>query len=84
MRTAEDVLAAIDEELVDLQHAAAGPCIEATLTFVGREEYKEAICRAASFQAVAALRRRLQDRLDAVPPATAPASTARKKRTKAK
>lgn len=59
MKTAQEVLRAIDEEIERLRDEAADPCINALIGTVDREEYREAVRRGAALRAVASLRKRL-------------------------
>jgi hypothetical protein len=82
MKTAQDVIIAIDEELALMEHDAAGPCIEAVIDFVDRDVYREAVRMASAVKAVRALRTRLVDRMAGTvgPPPAKPGRKAAKSR----
>ena len=59
MKTAQDVLRAIDERLAIMEAQAATPCINALMGDVDREEYREALRLGSALRAIQSLRREL-------------------------
>ena len=64
MKTAEDVIEAIDETIILLEQSAAGPCIEALIEPVDRDTYREAIRRGSELKAIKRLRNMLAEKLE--------------------
>lgn len=56
MKTAQQVLSAIDERIADLEQRAARPCIDALMGDGDREDYREAMRLGAGLKALQELR----------------------------
>lgn len=70
MKTANEVIERIDEELEQMEAAAAGPCIDLVTDHVDRDAYRDALKRAFGLQAVRQLRERLAREIDERPATT--------------
>jgi hypothetical protein len=67
VKTASEVLERIDAEIEKMQHAAAGPCIDALIEWTDREAYREAMRRAYALKAVQGLREALSKEIEPAP-----------------
>jgi hypothetical protein len=80
MKTANDVIEAIDETIDLLERSAVGPLTEAFDGFCDRETYREATRRAAELAGIKRLRKMLVDRIEQTPPPAVTSGKPRKRR----
>jgi len=69
MKTAMDVINAIERRIEVMRAEAVGPCIDALLEWSDRDAYREAMRRATSLKAVEHLRDSLVDLVETAPTA---------------
>ena len=83
MKTAREVLEAVDRAIEKMQAEAVGPCIDALIEWTDRDAYKDAMRRAYGLKAVRALREQLADEVEDCPAAVVcPPGKAGRKNTK--
>lgn len=80
MKTATEVIEAIDRTIERMQAEAVGPCIDALIEWTDRDAYKDAMRRAYGLKAVRALRDTLAAEVEEVPVSVsvAPSKTRRR------
>ena len=64
VKTAAEVLQRIDEEIENMERAAAGPCIDALIEWSDREAYRDAMRKAYGLKAIQSLRQTLAGEIE--------------------
>jgi hypothetical protein len=67
VKTATEVLEAIDNRIERMRGEAVGPCVDALLEWADREAYREAMKRAHALKAIERLRSDLATEIEATP-----------------
>lgn len=82
MKTAEEVLDWIDQEITEMAQEASEPCISALVEPVDRETYRDALHRASALQALRHLRSKLAPQVESPEKTSNGGRRSRKRRTK--